>query len=350
MISSLKHITLAAVLKEVNQPLIIVDAIVPELKPGQLLVKLSYAGVCHSQVMEVTGQRGDDKYLPHMLGHEGVGTVVDVGEGVTKVAVNDQVILGWIKGEGIDAGGCVYQSDIGDINAGAVTTFSTYAVVSENRVVKKPEYLDNKVAVLFGCALPTGAGIVLNQLKPSSGSTVGVFGLGGIGLSALLALQCFDLANIVAFDIEPEKLKIAKALGATKVYQANQQGIDDFFDQFPEGLDAIVESAGKVSTIETAFSLIRRAGGRCIFASHPAHGEKISIDPFELICGKQIEGSWGGASKPDTDVNIIAEQVTKLNLPIEKLLSNEYSLFEINQAISDLQARKITRALINLNK
>jgi len=296
--------------------------------------------------MEVRGDRGEDKFLPHFLGHEGVGTVVEMAKDVDKVSLGDTVVLGWIKGKGLDAGGCQYQQGDRLINSGAVTTFSTFAVVSENRVVKLPENIPEKTAVLLGCALPTGAGIVLNQLKPKTNSSVGVFGLGGIGLSALLAMNHFKPEHIVAFDIEEKKLNLAKELGATHCYSVDEKGIAQFKQNFPLGLDGIVEAAGKTSTIEAAFSLIKRGGGRCIFASHPPAGETIKLDPFELICGKLIEGSWGGATQPDQDLPIIVDIINKYRLPVEKLLSNEYSLDEINQAIDDLEQRKITRALI----
>ena len=337
----------AAILEQTNQPLVVhhdIDS--PTLNSGQLLIKLSYAGVCHSQLMEVRGDRGEDKFLPHFLGHEGVGTVVEMASDITKVSLSDTVVLGWIKGDGLDAGGCQYQQGDRLINSGAVTTFSTYAVVSENRVVKLPEGISKKTAVLLGCALPTGAGIVLNQLKPEPNSNVGVYGLGGIGLSALLAMNHFKPQNIIAFDIEENKLKLAKELGATHCYSVDEQGISQFKIDFPQGLDSIVEAAGKTSTIETAFSLVKRGGGRCVFASHPPVGELIKLDPFELICGKSIEGSWGGATQPDQDLQIIVDIINKYQLPVEKLLSNEYSLKQINQALDDLEQRKITRALI----
>lgn len=339
----------ASILRELNKPLQLVDNIkVKALKQGQILTRNLYSGLCHSQLMEARGKRGEDKYLPHMLGHEGVGIVEQIGEGVTKVKVGDKVVLGWIKGDGIDAGGTVYDSPIGKINAGAVTTFSTHSVVSENRVVKLPENFNSKTAVLLGCALPTGSGIVLNQLKPEDNATVLIFGLGGIGLSALLALRYFHNIKIIAVDIEPTKLELAKEFGAHEVYVANEQGIEQLKNNHPNDIDYAVEAAGSARSIELAFELVRR-GGKFIFASHPAHGEKISIDPFELICGKKIEGSWGGGSQPDKDIPIIADIISKYNLPVHKMLSSEYKLEEINDALDDLEARKIVRALIRMD-
>jgi S-(hydroxymethyl)glutathione dehydrogenase/alcohol dehydrogenase len=338
----------AAVLVETNKPLVIKKLHCPQPKFGQVLIKLAYSGLCHSQLMEVRGKRGQDRYLPHLLGHEGVGTVIEVGEGVNKINKGDRVVLGWIKGEGLESNGQTYQSIDGEIiNAGAVTTFSDYAVVSENRVVLCPKEISSKVAVLFGCALPTGAGMVLNELKPEAGSSVIVLGLGGIGLSALIALSAFNLNDIVVVDIEPEKLKLARSFGATKSYIANNDGISEFKKDFPQGIQYAIESAGKCSTIELAFSLIS-SQGTCLFASHPPSNERLSIDPHQLIIGKTLKGSWGGGCQPDKDIPQLAQLIKENDIPITKLISNEYSLEEINKALDDLEQRKIVRALIKL--
>lgn len=339
----------AAILEQVNTPLVIHHNIeVPDLKMGQVLVKIKYSGVCHSQLMEARGKRGQDNYLPHMLGHEGVGEVVKLAEGSNKFSVGDKVVLGWIKGDGIDSGGCQYQHGDRVINAGAVTTFSDYAVVSENRLVVLPSGIDERIAVLLGCALPTGAGIVLNQVKPHDNSEILIFGLGGIGLSALLATNHFNAKHVIAIDVEQNKLALAQEFGATHCYLASEEGLAQFHEDFPSGVDYVVEAAGKSKTIEQAFEMTKRGGGQCIFASHPAHGEKISIDPFELICGKQIKGSWGGASKPDKDIPTLVDIINKHQLPVEKMLSKAYSLHDINTALNDLEQRKITRALIEM--
>ena len=173
--------TRAAVLESLGHPLAIRDMKLPELLEGQVLAKVLFSGVCRSQLMEVRGGRGKDPWLPHLLGHEGSGIVLAVGDGVTKVKPGDAVILGWVKGDGLDAAGAKYICGDQIINSGKVTTFCNYTVASENRLVVKPASLPFDTAVLFGCALPTGAGMVLNELRPSVDHTVVVLGLGGIG-------------------------------------------------------------------------------------------------------------------------------------------------------------------------
>lgn len=343
----------AAVLYEPNRPLRLVDGLIPpELGRGQILVKLAYSGVCHSQVMEVRGKRGKDRYLPHLLGHEGSGIVQAVGEGVTKVTAGDRVILGWIRGDGLDAAGLKYRLGSGYVNAGAVTTFNDYAIVAENRCVPLPEGVPMDVAVLFGCALPTGAGIVMNVLRPVAGSTVAVFGLGGIGLSALMACGLFDCAKVIAVDVAQEKLALAREFGATHAINASVENAVDEIRRITggAGADYAVEAAGSARTIEQAFDSVRRSGGLCVFASHPPHGERVSLDPYELICGKRILGSWGGECNPDRDIPKFAELYRRGHLPLEKLISRRYRLDDINQALDDLEQGTVSRPLIEIDR
>lgn len=342
----------AAVLTELGQPLKIIEGVrATELRRGQIFVKVFYAGVCHSQVMEARGHRGEDPYIPHMMGHEGTGEVVAVGEGVTKVMVGDHVVLGWIKGIGIDSGGATFKGPDGEeINAGGVTTFSEYTVVSENRVVKLPGFATLKTAVLYGCAIPTGAGIVINEICPEDGSTIVIIGLGGIGISALLAAGTTNPAKLIAVDIEEKKLELARELGATHLLSAKSPTLlEELLEIVSGGVDYAIEASGQISMIETAFDMIRRGGGEVVFASHPAAGSKISIDPFELICGKKIRGSWGGGSKPDRDIPKLDALHGKGRLPLEPLLDRMYSLSEINKALDDLEDRKVVRALVEIH-
>lgn len=344
----------AVVLKELNKPLELIKGIqFPALKSGQALIKIFYAGLCHSQVMEARGHRGKDPYLPHMLGHEGTGEVVAVGDGVTKVAPGDYVVMTWIKGTGQEAGGCCYAGPSGEtINSGGVTTFGEYAVVSENRLVRKPDGIPFDLGVLLGCALPTGAGIVLNDIKPAKGAKIAVIGLGGIGISALLAATTFDPTMLIAVDIEQSKLDLAREFGATHVFHASK---DDWEAEIlaltdGKGVDHAVEATGLAEMIERSFNVIRPGGGELVFASHPKAGDMIRLDPFELIKGKTIRGSWGGSSKPDRDLEILADLFRKGHLPLERLLSNTYTLQTINEALEDLENRKIIRALIKINE
>ena len=344
----------AAVLSRLGEPLGVMSGIECAAPGcGQVLVKLAYSGVCHSQLMEVRGRRGADAYLPHLLGHEGTGKVIEVGEGVSKVKPNDLVVLGWIKGSGLDGGGVRYRCACmsQDINAGGVTTFNEYALVSENRIVPLPAGVPLDVGVLFGCAVPTGAGIITNDLRPAPGSSIAVFGLGGIGMSALMATMLFECAKVIAVDVSPDKLSLARSFGATHTIDATQTDPIREIHSMTGGLgvDYAVEASGQVSVIEQAFESVRRGGGICVFASHPEHGKRISIDPYELICGKQIRGSWGGSSRPDRDIPMLAQLYLEGKLPLEKLITKRYTLDAINEALDDLENNRVGRPLIEID-
>ena len=192
--------TQAAILTETGKPLVLADVVVPDLKPGQVLVEIAYSGACGTQVAEWRGEKGRDPWLPHCLGHEGTGIVLDVGTKVSKVQAGDKVVLSWIKGQGIEAGGSVYLWDNKEINAGAVTTFQRHAVVSENRLTLVPDGLALDLAVLLGCAAPTGMGSVLNVLKVCPGDSIAVFGAGGVGLNAILAAALSGASTIIGID------------------------------------------------------------------------------------------------------------------------------------------------------
>lgn len=342
----------AAILHQIREPLQVEGGIeVPPLRPGQVLVRIAYAGVCHSQLMEVRGGRGTDKYLPHMLGHEGTGIVVEVGPGVSKVTNGQRVILGWLKGGGADVSGTTYRRKDRLINAGAVTTFGEYAVVSENRCTPLPDGVPMDVGVLFGCAVPVGAGIVTHTVQPKAGSTVAVFGLGGVGLSALMACRLYECREIIAVDVVPEKLALARTLGATQTVNAAEQDPVMELRRMTggQGVDYSIESAGTAGTIEQAFNAVRRFGGFCVFASHPKSGDLIKLDPYELICGKHIVGSWGGESQPDRDIDAFAQLYRSGRLPLENLISRRYSLDQVNEALDDLEQRRSFRPLIEID-
>src|ERR1700755_880777 len=209
--------TEAALLVQIGKPLVLATIETPPLKPGQVLVEIAFSGACGTQLMEVEGAKGDDKWCPHCLGHECSGVVIETGSAVTKVKPGDKVGLSWIKGTGIEAGGAVYEWDGRKVNAGGVTTFQRHAVVSENRLTLLPSGLPMDVAVLLGCAAPTGMGAVYNVLKVQPGDAVAVCGTGGIGLNALMAASLAGAMPVIGIDPNPTRRALAKLYGATHV-------------------------------------------------------------------------------------------------------------------------------------
>lgn len=339
-------------LTSLGEPLEIISGLRwPALTRGQVLVRLAYSGVCHSQLMEARGHRGPDAYLPHLLGHEGTGEVVELGPGVTKVGVGDPVVLGWIEGQGLDGGPASYAVGERVVNAGRVTTFNEMAVVSENRLVRLPEGVPLDVGVLLGCAVPTGSGILMNEVDPEPGSTLAVFGLGGIGLSALMAAALFECREVIAVDLAPEKLELASSFGATRRVDASKvDPVEAILEATNgRGVDFAVEASGNARVIEQAFRSVRTGGGLCVFASHPASGDRISLDPHDLIKGRQIRGSWGGSSLPDDALPRFAALYREGRLPLEKLITHRYPLEGINEALDALDSGHVGRPLIEID-
>jgi S-(hydroxymethyl)glutathione dehydrogenase/alcohol dehydrogenase len=341
----------AAVLVAPKEPLWVTDGIeVPPPGRGQVVVRIAYTGLCHSQLMEVSGLRGPDPWLPHLLGHEATGRVEMTGADVTKVNPGDAVILSWIRGVGLEAPGARYRRGDMIINSGAVTTFSEYTVVSENRCTPLPHKLPMSIGSLLGCAVMTGAGAVMNAMQPAVNSSIVIFGLGGIGMSALMAARRSRPAALVAVDVVDSKLSQAEQLGATHTVNAvSEDPVAAIRKICAGGADFALDASGQTAVIEQAFASVRPHGGLCVFASHPAAGEVIRLDPFDLICGKQIRGTWGGDCKPDRDIPLLADLYVKNELPLDRLISVEYTLDEINSAMADLRAGEVTRALIRVN-
>lgn len=345
--------TLAAVLSDINKDLSVEELEIPELKPGQVLVKVAYSGICHSQLNEIKGLKGEDRFLPHTLGHEGSGIIESVSRGVQKVKPGDRVVLTWIKGEGADIPASQYKRDKGAIvNSGAISTFLTRAVISENRVVKVRDDMPLKEAALLGCAIPTGAGIIMNTARVFPGASVAIFGLGGIGLSALLAAKLAGASVIIAVDVIDAKLEHARALGATHALNPMKEDILPAISSVTsgKGVDFAVESAGRKEVMENAFRSVRDSGGLCVIAGNLPYGGTISISPFDLIKGKRIAGTWGGETKPDKDIPAYAGHYLSGKLRIEKLIAHVYGLRDINKAFIDLTEGRSGRILLDMAK
>ncbi len=345
--------TLAAVLYEINNPLSIEELLIPELNEGQVLVNIAYSGICRSQLNEVRGLKGEDAFLPHTLGHEGSGTVESVGKGVKKVRAGDQVVLTWIKGVGAEVSSVLYKRNDGSlVNSGAISTFLTKAVISENRLVKVQDNMPLQEAALLGCAIPTGAGIIMNTAKVSTENTIAVFGVGGIGISSLLTAKIMGATKIIAIDIFDHKLKQAVDLGATHIINARKQNVISRIMEITDncGVDYAIEAAGRKESMEEAFRSVRDNGGLCVIAGNLPQGERISINPFDLIKGKQIIGTWGGDTKPDEDIPMYVNMYLAGKLKLDPLLTNSYKLSNINQAFADLEKGEVARSLIDMGE
>jgi len=338
----------AAILYQLHSSLIIEEVEIPSLKKGQVLIKIFASGICRAQYNEMIGLKGPDKFLPHMLGHEAAGIVQKTGAGVTKVKKGDYVILSWIKGSGLEAGGTQYKAGGTTINAGAVTTFSEYSIVSENRVTKISRQIPPDKAAVIGCAIATGAGIVNNTLAAKRGSSIAVFGVGGIGSSAILAAKMRGCKKIIAVDVLEKKLDFAKSLGATHAIDANSiDPLEQVHRIAPGGVDYAIDASGKKSAMEMAFEAINYQG-TLVIAGNLGKDEKISLHPFELIKGKRIVGTWGGETVPQRDFPKYARAFLRGQLELDKLITHRFKLDEINEAFRLLEQGDAGRIIIEM--
>lgn len=341
--------TLAAVLVETGRPLELVDLGLPSLKSGQLIVEVEYSGVCHTQLLEARGYRGHDAYLPHCLGHEASGTVVEAGPDVQKCRAGDRVILSWMQGDGANVPGTVYDWSGQSVNAGGVTTFQRLAVVSENRLVPLPQDVGGVEGALMGCAVPTGFGAVCNAGAATPGQSVAVFGLGGIGCSALAAAHTLDAAPLVAVDVNPARLELADQFGASVTINAAEQEVEAVIKELcPGGVDLAIEATGRPAVMQQALSCVRSRGGTVVVVGNARFGETMQIDPRELNQGKRLVGTWGGDNQPDRDFPRYCQMLADGRLDLGPLVPKTYALSEINAALDDLEAGLVPRPLIKL--
>jgi len=344
--------TEAAILVETGKPLVLSEIDIPQLKAGQVLVDIAYSGVCHTQVLECKGLRGEDKYLPHCLGHEGSGVVKNIGGGVTKVKPGDKVILSWMKGSGIEVSSTKYPWNEISVNSGAITTFSKQSIISENRLTVIPGGYDinMKEAAMLGCAVPTGLGAVLNVAKPKQGQSISVYGLGGIGLCAVAGAKILGCNPIIAIDIKNEKLEFAKKMGAThSLNSLKLDPVEEINKICKDGLDFSIESSGIVEVMLQAIHSVRNQGGTTVIVGNAPHGKKLELDPRQLNMGKKLLGTWGGDNSPDKDFKKYIDLVSTGKLDLKPLITNTYGLDDVNKAINDLEKGNCIRPLIDMS-
>jgi S-(hydroxymethyl)glutathione dehydrogenase/alcohol dehydrogenase len=339
----------AAILVALNAPLEIDDVEIPALGVGQVLVKIGHSGICGKQVDEITGKRGPDAYLPHLLGHEGAGVVEDVGPGVRKVKKGDAVVLHWIKGSGIDSAAPRFTRRGSPISAGWVTTFSEYTVASENRVTPIPAGIPTDVASLLGCAVTTGLGIVFNNLGLKPGQSVVVYGSGGIGLNVIQGAALVNAYPIVAVDLHDGKLEQAKAFGATHTINSSKQDAAAILRDLSagKGVDGTVDTTGNTTVIAAAYEATSNTG-KVILAGVPDHRGRITIDSFPLHFGRRIFGSHGGETIPDQDIPRYLQLYSQGKLKLKELISHRFALPQINEAVQVVRDGKAGRCVISM--
>ncbi|GGS01586.1 alcohol dehydrogenase [Streptomyces aureoverticillatus] len=354
----------AAVLPAVGSPLEIAEIDLPEPGPGQVRVRLAAAGVCHSDLSLSNGTMRVP--VPAVLGHEGAGTVVSVGEGVTHVAPGDGVVLNWAPSCGschacglgevwlcdsaLAGAGAVYarRADGTDLHPGLnVAAFAEETVVAANCVLPVPDGIPLTDAALLGCAVLTGYGAVHHSARVRTGETVAVFGVGGVGLATLQAARIAGAAQVVAVDVSPEKEGLARAAGATEYVVASETTARDIRKLAGgHGVDVAVECVGRAVTIRAAWESTRR-GGRTTVVGIGGKDQQVTFNALEIFhWGRTLSGCVYGNSDPAADLPALAAHVRAGRLDLTGLVTDRIGLDGIPGAFENMLAGKGGRALV----
>ncbi len=352
MIGKIKSIK-AAILFKQGGPLSIKRIDLPEkLLRGQVLVRNFYSGICGSQLGEIDGIKGKDKYLPHLLGHEAVGNVVEIGPGVKKVRKDDDVLLHWMPGSGISAMGPKLFLKNQKINAGPITTFSDYSIISENRLTKiKKNLRKKKETLLLGCTTSTAIGAIKKLAKLKNSQVVAVSGCGAIGLALIKTLKFYNVKKIIAIDINNKKLKIAKKFGANFLINSkNQNFLNKIKNVFPEKIDQFFECTGNVDVISKGFECLNQKGNE-ILIGVPHFSQKAKFYTLDINLGKSLIGCKGGDFVPDKDVIDYLRIMNNKRYDSKSLITDEIFLEDINDVFSEMRKQRILgKCIINLTR
>jgi S-(hydroxymethyl)glutathione dehydrogenase / alcohol dehydrogenase len=339
--------TPAAILVEQRKPLVIDEVELPALKRGQALVEIHATRVCGSQIGEIDGVKGPDKFLPHLLGHEAGAIVLEVGPEVTHVEPGDRVVCHWRPGSGIDAGGSAYDWNGTKVNAGPITTFQKYSVISENRLTKVPPETDFELCCLLADTLTTGFGIINNDAKVKVGESIVIFGVGGIGLGAVLGAKLAGANPIMGIDLHDHKLAKAAEYGLTHTINASRENSADRVKKILGGLaDVTIDGTGNPKVIETAYDLARLRGGRCVLFGVMPSDQRVSIHTLPLHFGRVLTGSEGGQSKPDSDIPVILEKLRAHGVDAGGFASHRGSLESLPDIVEGMRRGEVIHAIV----
>jgi S-(hydroxymethyl)glutathione dehydrogenase / alcohol dehydrogenase len=339
----------AAVLVELNAPLVLADLEVPPLDVGQVLVEIHCSGICGAQIGEIAGIKGPDAFLPHLLGHEGGGVVIEVGPGVTQVKPGDHVVMHWRKGAGIHSRPATYTWGDRQVNAGWVTTFQELAVVSENRLTPIPPDVPFEIAALMGCAVTTALGVINNDARVKIGDSLVIIGCGGVGLAVAQGAAMVSAHPIVALDVHDHKLEMARGLGATHTINCGHEDPDAAVRRIvgTAGADVVIETTGSARVIEQAYRMTA-ARGRTILVGVPRFDEDITIHSLPLHFGKTLSGCEGGDANPAVDIPKYLRLYRDGKLRLDGLITHRMPLADINAALEKIRAGEVGRCMVEI--
>lgn len=349
-----------------SQPLNVQDLELDAPGPGEVLVRITAAGVCHSDLSVVNNNR--PRPVPMLLGHESAGIVEQLGEGVDDLEVGQQVVFTFLprcgKCKQCQTNGMMpcsvgsQTNEEGTLLSGTrrlhrgeevvqhhvgVSCFATHAVAARETLVPIGNDVPSDIAAIFGCAILTGGGAILNELKPSPDSTVAVVGIGGVGMAAVITALALDVKRVVGIDMQESKRQAALDLGAHEAYspqQAEEMGLK---------FDGVVEAAGHPKALETAFK-VTAPGGTTVTVGLPAPNSSITLDPLTITAeARRVHGSYLGSSVPSIDIPRYEQLWREGKLKAEGLISSHIKLDEINEAMDSLSDGTVLRQIIKFD-
>lgn len=369
----------AAVLREMgrpapyaqSRPLEICEVELDEPGPGEMLVKIGAAGLCHSDLSVIDGSR--PRPMPMVLGHEAAGTVVSVGPGVERFAAGDRIAVAFVPACG-DCRPCrqgraalcepgAAANGAGTLLSGArrlrepggdgplhhhlgVSAFAEYAVVAPESAIRIPDDLPLELAALFGCAVLTGVGAVVNAAHLSAENSVAIFGLGGVGMSAVLGARLAGARTIIAVDPVAAKLELAQRIAEVTPVVAGADVVDRVRAETDGGADCVIETVGNAEVLAQAYAATRR-GGSTITVGLPHPDRMLTIPAVSLAAEERtLRGSYLGSSVPARDVPRFIAHYRDGQLPVEQLLSHRLSLDEINEGFDRLARGEAVRQVV----
>jgi len=358
----------AAVIREKGKPFVLDEVELDEPRPDEILVRMAATGICHTDVT----LRDNPLVLPVVLGHEGSGIVEKVGARVTKVKPGDAVVLTFVYcgrcancRQGLPAY-CTQSvmGTFGGVRPDGSTTLSkgnekihgnffgqsslaTYALTYEANAVKVRSDAPLEMLGPLGCGIQTGAGAVMNSLRVRAGSTLAVFGLGAVGLSAVMAAKICGCSTVIGVDIKPNRLELARELGATNVLDAGQVNPTAEIKKITgDGADYSLECAGNPKVLRQALESIRRPGVCGLIGGAPT-GTEVTLDMNSIMFGRTIRGILEGDSVPDIFIPQLVDFIMQGRFPLDRLVTF-YPLDQINQAVEDSEAGRTIKPIVKM--
>ncbi len=332
----------AAVLVELNKPLVLTEVDLTKLTTGQVLVKVLISGICGSQLQEIRGFKGNANFLPHLMGHEGCGIVEEVGPGVTRVKRGDKVVMHWRIGVGIESDFPRYSMKGKVFSSGKVNTLSEMSIVSENRLTRIPFETNPEFAALLGCSMSTALSTIEKLSELKYGESVAIIGSGGIGLNLIAAARIRGAGKIYAIDNSKSKRNLSIIQGATEFFES----INDVQDN----IDLIIDTTGITEIIANSLTKIG-IGGRIILIGQPKPSDELKIPRGNVFFkgnGLKMMATQGGDFNPIEDIPRYINLYDSGILTIDNLITHRYRLNEINEGFDTLISGNAGRILIEV--